>query len=167
MTNIVPVVGQGITPFETLRMSEGSLTSQSPATWFIKGVRSNLRYTHQGESATLVATQASLGREEATCAALIPIKKSDAWWALAQDERRKIFEEQSRHIGIGLAYLPAIARRLYHCRDLGQEFDFLTWFEYAPAHQSLFEELVHALRSTAEWNFVTRETDIRLQRIPR
>src|SRR2546428_7160638 len=31
------------------------------------------------------------------------------------------------------SYLPAIARRLYHCRDLGEPFDFLTWFEYAPA----------------------------------
>lgn len=32
-----------------------------------------------------------------------------AWWALAQDERRAIFGEQSRHIGIGLKYLPAVA----------------------------------------------------------
>jgi chlorite dismutase len=167
VTNITPVVGNSIAPFSTLRIVEGSLASYTPASWFTKGVRSNMRYTIQSESTTLTAAQASLGRAEATCAALIPIKKSDAWWALAQDERRHIFEEQSRHIGIGLAYLPAIARRLYHSRDLVQEFDFLTWFEYAPEHQALFEELVQALRSTAEWNFVTRETDIRLTRMAR
>src|SRR5436853_562536 len=82
-------------------------------------------------------------------AALIPIRKTLAWWALTQDERRDIFEAQSRHIGIGLEYLPAIARRLHHCRDLGPEepFDFLTWFEYAPADAAAFEELVQALRA--------------------
>jgi hypothetical protein len=32
--------------------------------------------------------------------------KTAAWWDLAQDERRAIFEEQSRHIGIGMEYLP-------------------------------------------------------------
>ncbi len=51
--------------------------------------------------------------------------------ALAQDERRELLEETSHHIAIGLEYLPAIARRLYHGRDLDDTFDF-TWFEYAP-----------------------------------
>jgi len=48
---------------------------------------------------------------------------------LTQDERREIFEERSRHIATGLEYLPAVARRLHHSRDLGGPFDFLTWFE--------------------------------------
>ena len=39
-----------------------------------------------------------LGRPEATCAALIPIKKSAAWWELTQEERRQIFEDKSHHI---------------------------------------------------------------------
>ena len=80
-----------------------------------------------------MAVQAGLGRPEATCAALIPIKKSAAWWELTQEERRQIFEDKSHHIAGSLKYLPAIARQLYHCRDLGEPFDFLTWFEYAPA----------------------------------
>jgi enoyl-[acyl-carrier-protein] reductase (NADH) len=46
--------------------------------------------------------------------------KSEAWWALAQDRRRAILEEQSRHIAIGMEYLPAIARRLHHGRELGE-----------------------------------------------
>ena len=73
------------------------------------------------------------GRPTADRAALIPLRKNAAWWALTQDERRHIFEAQSHHTQIGLDYLPAIARRLHHCRDLGepQPFDFLTWFEFA------------------------------------
>jgi chlorite dismutase len=95
---------------------------------------------------------------------LIPIRKTDAWWALAQDERRAIFEDRSRHIGVGLEYLPAVARRLHHCRDLGEPFDFLTWFEYAPEDAGAFEELVRRLRQTEEWRYVDREIDIRLTR---
>src|SRR5690349_7262702 len=49
--------------------------------------------------------------------ALIPIRKSAAWWALAHDERRKIFEERSHHVAHSLPYLPRIARRLHHGRD--------------------------------------------------
>jgi len=164
VTRLSPVVGSGLSLFQSLDITEGSLMSHLQATWFIKGFRSNMRYTHQTEAETLTSKQALLGRQQATCAALIPIKKSAEWWALAQDERRKIFEEQSQHIGIGLHYLPAIARRLYHCRDFNQEFDFLTWFEYAPEHADAFEELVAALRATPEWNFVEREVDIRLRR---
>ena len=59
-------------------------------------------------------------------------------------------------------YLPAIARKLYHCKDIGQPFDFLTWFEYAPENARAFENLVIALRQTEEWLYVDREIDIRL-----
>jgi len=74
-----------------------------------------------------------------------------------------VFEGQSQHTAIGLEYLPAIARQLYHCRDLGEPFDFLTWFEYAPEHADAFEALVARLRGTREWSYVEREVDIRLQ----
>jgi chlorite dismutase len=103
-------------------------------------------------------------RPTAARAALIPITKSDAWWELAQDERRRILEESSRHIATGLEYLPAIARRLHHGRDLGEPFDFLTWFEFAADDAAAFDELVQRLRATEEWRFVEREIDIRLTR---
>ena len=79
--------------------------------------------------------QQGLGRPEADCAVLIPIRKNTKWWALTQDERRQIFEEQSNHTQIGLEYLPAIARRLHHCRDLAEPepFDFLTWYRMRSA----------------------------------
>ena len=134
--------------------------------WLLRGVTSNERYVVREEKVALVSKQEGLGREASTRAALIPIRKNTAWWALTQDERREVFEAQSRHIAIGLKYLPAVARRLHHCRDLGSEepFDFLTWFEYTPSDSDVFEELVQALRASPEWNYVDREIDIRLSR---
>jgi len=138
----------------------------SGARWVLQGVTSNEHYTTQLERKALLAVQAQLGRPTATRAALIPIKKSADWWALAQDERRAIFEERSHHIATSLRYLPMVARRLHHSRDLGQPFDFLTWFEYAPAASDAFDELVGRLRGSEEWAYVEREIDIRLIREP-
>jgi len=132
--------------------------------WVLHGFTSNVRYATKDEITRLKAAQPPLGRPDASCAALIPVKKSVAWWELAQDERRRIFEETSRHTAIGLDYLPAVARRLHHCRDLGEPFDFLTWFEFAPQHAPAFDELVARLRATEEWDYVEREVDIRLAR---
>ena len=134
----------------------------SATSWRLAGVASHVRYAERTEKEKLVAVQAGLGRPEATRAALIPIKKNAAWWDLTQEERRKIFEDKSQHIAASMKYLPAIARQLYHCRDLGGPFDFLTWFEFAPAHASLFEELVAMLRRTEEWTYVEREVDVRV-----
>lgn len=130
--------------------------------WQLEGTTSNLRYTTRAEEAALKARQEGLGRPQARRAALIPIRKTQAWWDLPQDERRAIFEDRSRHIGIGLAYLPAIARRLHHAREFGGPFDFLTWFEYAPEHTAAFEDMVGELRRSEEWAYVDREVDIRL-----
>jgi chlorite dismutase len=137
------------------------LAAEYPA-WCLKGTNVAARYTERAELTGLAARQATLNRPEATCAALIPIKKSLEWWNLAQDERRNVFEKESRHIGMSMEYLPAVARRLYHSRELGEPFDFLTWFEYAPENEHLFDDLVKKLRSTREWEFVDREVDIRL-----
>jgi chlorite dismutase len=134
----------------------------SQTSWRLAGVASHVRYVERGEKTALAAVQAGLGRPEATRAALIPIRKSTAWWDLTQEERRAIFEDKSRHIAAALKYLPAIARQLYHCRDLGEPFDFLTWFEYAPENAGAFEELVGILRETEEWQYVEREVDVRL-----
>jgi len=121
-----------------------------------------VRYVARAEQEQLAAVQPPLGRHEATFAALIPIKKSAAWWELTQEERRQIFEDRSHHIASTLRFLPAIARQLYHSRDLGGPFDFLTWFEFAPPDASLFEELVAMLRQTEEWSYVEHEIDVRL-----
>ncbi|WP_251038696.1 chlorite dismutase family protein [Agromyces sp. ISL-38] len=148
---------------ERVAVLEGERAAPEAATWALRGVVSHERYVTKREHDELVSNSPRLGRREATRAALIPIKKSQAWWALSQDERRAIVEDRSHHIAIGLKYLPAVARRLHHSRDLGEPFDFLTWFEFAPAEEAGFDELVTMLRATEEWTFVEREVDIRLE----
>jgi hypothetical protein len=134
------------------------------AAWVLRGTNSAVRYVERAETEVLKPIQPAIGRPHCSHAALIPIRKSDAWWSLSQDERREIFETRSNHIASCLKYLPAIARRLHHSRELAEPFDFLTWFEYAAEHVELFEELVQLLRATEEWKYVDWEIDIRLEK---
>jgi chlorite dismutase len=168
VTSLLPVKGEPLarTPALSVVHSEAIALPLLPSqtSWRLAGVASHLRYVERAEKEQLVAVQAGLGRSEAICAALIPIRKTSAWWELTQEERRQIFEGKSQHIASSLKYLPAIARQLYHCRDLGEPFDFLTWFEYAPEHTEMFEELVGMLRASEEWTYVEREVDVRVTR---
>jgi chlorite dismutase len=165
---LAAVKGESLAPTPALSVTHSDSIAlpilPSQTGWRLLGVPSHLRYVERAEKEQLAAVQAELGRPEAKLAALIPIRKSPAWWELTQEERRKIFEDKSHHIASSLRFLPAIARQLYHCRDLGGDFDFLTWFEYRLAHESLFEELVGMLRETEEWSYVEREVDIRVER---
>ena len=158
------VSGEPLPGARRVAVVTGAMPWSEDPSWLLRGITSNERYVLREERSALVSKQEGLGRTGSTCAALIPIRKSAAWWALAQDERREIFEAQSKHVGIGLAFLPAVARRLHHCRDLGldEPFDFLTWFEYAPADAKQFDDLVQVLRASPEWQYVDREVDIRL-----
>jgi chlorite dismutase len=164
------IVGEPLPAVGRLAIASGSeLPSDPHAAWVLHGITSNERYVvREEERSQLVAKQLGLGRPGATCAALIPIRKNVAWWALTQDERQSVFEEQSKHAKIGLQYFPTLARRLHHCRDLGENepFDFLTWFEYAPSDEAAFNKLVAELRASREWTYVDREIDIRLVRDP-
>jgi hypothetical protein len=165
VTSIKGIRGPSLESVERIDVVQGAVPAPLPGTaWVLQGLTSNVRYATGREVDHLRARQPALGRPEATRAALIPIRKTSQWWDLAQDERRAIFEEQSHHNLIGLDYLPAVARRLHHCRDIGEPFDFLTWFEFAPEHAAAFEGLVSRLRATREWDFVDCEVDIRLER---
>ncbi len=146
--------------------SESESVPETDLLWTLRGITSNERYVNQEEKKELTSKQEGLGRPQSTDAALIPIRKKPEWWALTQQERREIFEESSKHIQIGMKALPAIARRLHHCRDLSssEPFDFLTWFEFTPEETALFDQLLADLRATPEWDFVNREIDIRLMR---
>ena len=165
LNSVRPVVGETLPAAMRLELAPiDEAPDTDRAAWVLRGFKSNERYTTRHEHDQLVAVQAPLGRPEATRAALIPIRKSPAWWALSQDERRAIFEDRSRHIAQSLRYLPAIARSLFHSRDLGEPFDFLTWFEFAPEHEGRFDDLLARLRASEEWTYVDREIDIRLVR---
>ncbi len=159
----LPYVGQSLPAVSFINVINANAPAPAGG-WSLRGVTSNDRYVVRAEKQELVSKQEGLGRTEATYAALIPIKKTASWWLLTQDERRAIFEEQSQHMRIGMKYLPPIARRLHHCRDLAEPepFDFLTWFEYHPSQEAAFDELLVELRASEEWKYIDHEVDIRL-----
>ncbi len=169
VTGIQPVSGVSLPAVSRLAVFDQPTSAtpragSSDAAWLLRGAVSNARYTRRSEQDALTAIQAGLGGSTATRAALIAIVKSERWWQLAQDERRDIFGERSQHISLGRPYAAGIARWLYRARDLGEPFDFLTWFEYSPQQAYAFEELVNRLRATLEWTYIEREVDIRLAR---
>ena len=167
VTSVRAIVGEPLPPAAALDRVEGPAFVEPAArpgsTWLLRGVRSNERYLERAEKTQLAAVQEGLGRPASRLAALIPLRKSVAWWDLPQDERRAIFEAKSRHIAIGSRFLPAIARRLYHARDLGEPFDFLTWFEFAAGDAGAFDELLGRLRETEEWRYVDHEVEVRVE----
>src|SRR5215831_6404033 len=82
------VLGEALPMTSRLTVSEdkaGSITGNP--VWILRGTTSNTRYTTRAEENALAAVQQGLQRRHATKAALIPIRKTEAWWALAQDER--------------------------------------------------------------------------------
>ncbi len=156
------IAGEGLPLVSHLHVGALEDSAWDHSAWKLRGVISNVRYVEKSERVALVAKQEGLGRPTANYGALLPIKKTQAWWDLTQDERRDIFEDQSKHIEANMKYLPNIARQLYHSRDLGEEFDFLTWFEYRAEDSDMFDEMIQAFRETVEWKYVQREIDFRL-----
>jgi hypothetical protein len=168
VVSVKAIVGDFMPAVDRLDIFTGAVAAlPNGAKWMLRGVTSNDRYVDRDEKERLVQKQAALGRPEADHLALIPIRKSAKWWTLTQEERRAIFEDKSKHITTGLKYLPGVARRLHHCRDLGESepFDFLTLFDFAKTDAEAFDEMVAELRATEEWRFVEREVDIRLVRV--
>jgi hypothetical protein len=156
--------GDPIAPVSRVTMIAGEAPGSDEAVWALRGVATHDRYTTREEKSELVAVQAPIGRPQATRAALILLRKNADWWALTQDERRKILEEESHHIAIGMRYLPAVARRLLHCRDFATQepFDFLGFLDFAPEDEQAFDDMLNLLRATSEWSYMDREIDMRL-----
>src|SRR5262249_23291747 len=128
--------------------------SSGGSIWTLSGVIRNTRYVERPGQQKMTVKQDPVNRTKGTQTGPMPVRKTAAWWNLTQEERRAIFENKSHHIAEGIRYLPSVARQLYHSRDIGEPFDFLTWFEYAPQHSEAFEELVRTLRDTEEWHYV-------------
>jgi len=166
VTHMETRLGEPLPAAKRLDMTSSPAASPDPHAWVLRGITSNERYAVREERTEIVAKQLALGRAETTRAALIAIRKSEAWWALTQDERLDIFKNRSHHTRIGMQHFPELARSLHHCRDLSdnEPFDFLTWFEYTPAQEETFNRLVAGLRAIEEWKYVEREVDIRLAR---
>jgi hypothetical protein len=166
VTSQTTLRGEPIDAVTRVAMVSGSPASTTEAAWVFQGAATHDRYTTRPEKTALVAVQAPIGRPQATRAVFTLLRKNAEWWGLTQDERRAILEEQSHHIAIGLRYLPAIARRLMHCRDFAANspFDFLGFLDFAPEDEPAYDEMVALLRATPEWAFYDREIDIRLTR---
>ena len=97
------IVGEPLLEAKRLNVVSGAeVQPETNAPWVLRGITSNERYVMRREKSEIEAKQQGLARPAATCAALIPLRKNAAWWELTQDERRSVFEEQSKHIQIGL-----------------------------------------------------------------
>ena len=95
---ISEINGLGLPMAERLEVLEGSGTKlYDRGEWVLRGMTSNTRYPNRTEVDALVSRQAGLMRSNATRAALIPIRKTAAWWEMAQDERRAVFVPAPRH----------------------------------------------------------------------
>jgi len=165
ITNVVNHSGAGLRPASHISIANGPLSRIPVGTsWVLRGVVNNTRYVTREDRCDGAICQTKAFSDEMPCAALIAIRKSDAWWNLTRSDRRDIVEERSRRITDGFALFPAIARRFQYSRDLGEPFDFVTWFEYDPSDVSIFDELVNVLRTSEEWNYVEREIEFRLLR---
>ena len=116
------VVGEPLPIVERIDVVERAISAMPDGgKWMLRGVTSNERYVTRPDKDRLLEKQVALGRPAANFAALIPIRKNAKWWALTQDERRTIFEDHSKHITVGLKYLPTVARRLHHCLHLDEQ----------------------------------------------
>lgn len=155
-------LGDGLAPAARLAV-HNAVGTPADCAWSVSGMVSNERYVTRSEKTALLTLPAATAPG---CAALIALRKCADWWALTQDERRAVFETQSRHIALGLELGDGISRRLHHCRDLHEDapFDFLTWVEYVPQDEARFDTLLARLRASEEWRYVEREVDIRLLR---
>ena len=76
ITKVTAISGESLPPVEKLRIVDGTAGESSGAAWILCGATSNERYVERKEKGQLLLKQASLGRPEANCGAMIPIRKN-------------------------------------------------------------------------------------------
>jgi hypothetical protein len=141
---ITAICGESLPEAKSLLRVEGSEFVAAPGAVFtLDGVRSHERYVERAER------DSAGGRSRGPRAPGQPLCSADSHPEVrgrGGRSRRTSGAPSSRHARItpevGLRYLPAIARRLYHSRDLGGPFDFLTFFEFGEADASAFDDLL-------------------------
>lgn len=167
---VVPITGEpltGVEPGQRWSRLERMGAPLWPDAPFV-GSTQHLVYTSAATRAEL--TQLSRG-PSGPMAVMIPIRKSAAWWALAQDERQAHFMPGRRpgHTALGRSFAGRIYRRLYHARYLsGSNWDFLTYFEFPEEESATFRELLGLLRDpeqNPEWSYVEREQELWLRKL--
>jgi len=112
---------------------------------------------------------------------IIPIRKTQEWWAKAALDRQTYFyphadgtgarvkgHARAAEPGIGTIY-----RKLYHNPDghgREDEWDFVTYFECADEHVTTFDQICHTLRDVRqnpEWRYVVEGPEWRGRRVQR
>lgn len=172
---IVPIRGEaGVTvkPGSPLVRVETAAKLVAPAgaktpSLLLQGVPQHLEYMSRTQRDKLSSRPEFMPSKD-TVAVIIPIRKSDAWWALAHDERSIHFQQREGkkgHTAIGADYVDRIHRKLYHTRYAVEtrDHDFITYFEFERRHTDDFKRLLTALRDTEqnpEWKYVDREYEI-------
>ena len=143
-----------------------------------QGSTQHLQYT-DGQQQAELARVSNTGKSFAAgaVALLIPITKSESWWALPLAARAAHYRtgeglsspvadggRVEGHTAIGARFADRIFRRLYHARYLpGASWDFLTYFEMHAEDAPAFRQLLAELRDPAvnpEWRYVDREVEI-------
>ncbi|MBI4384816.1 MAG: chlorite dismutase family protein [Nitrospinae bacterium] len=98
-------------------------------------------------------------------AVVLPISKTNAWWALTLDKRENYFNQRPEifgksHLGhnaVGFMYIDRIFRKLYHSRFIDDRQDFVTYFEFSDSDSETYKKLLDGLRDKAvnpEWEYV-------------
>ena len=155
--------GRPLAHVSHLDVINGPLKSLPAGTaWIFSGLVRNTRYVTREEYQERGTRPLRFARTEPTCAALIAVRKSAVWWSLDHRERREIQETHSWEGMLALRYLSAIVRRWQHRRDVSDQFDDVTWFEYAPRDSAAFDDLLALWHASEEWEYVERDCDIRL-----
>jgi len=101
-------------------------------------------------------------------AVVLPISKTNAWWALPLDKREDYFnrhpeifgKKQIGHNAIGFMYIGKIFRKLYHSRFIDGQQDFITYFEFSNNDSKAYKKLLDGLRdrtANPEWEYVQEE----------
>lgn len=135
------------------------IESETPIESGLRGVVQHLHYTTLDERTDLVKrSRAELPPSPDVTAVLIPIRKSEEWWAMAQDQRGEHFHK--KHTPVGAPYVETIFRKLYHSRYYGSGYDFLTYFEFPKDATEMFQKLLRELRETEEWKYVSEEYEV-------
>jgi chlorite dismutase len=135
------------------------IESETPLDSGLRGVVQHLHYTTLDERTDLVKrSRLELPPSRDVTAVLIPIRKSEDWWALAHDQRGEHFHKN--HTPIGALYVETIFRKLYHSRYYNQGYDFLTYFEFPSDSADTFRKLLRELRETEEWKYVVDEYEV-------
>ena len=149
----------------------GLIESQGGGVEVLTGVQRPRSYTSHAmiQYAYAAALQPGTGANY-PLGVVVPMNKSDAWWAMDWMHRESFFlpryDQKENLVAKGHALaaeagIPCITRRLVHAPDgysLEGSYDFVGYFEFSEEHAPAFRAVMAALRDVAqnpEWAYIS------------